>query len=691
MFRGQDWRVPERQLTGRWQNQICLHRRKLLPTPLVHLCCPVRNNTWRLSVPLLPAEGDRVFNQQPTTFMTTTAASRLFGFAIFEPFPRLCWGLASLCAWLLGGLPAHAGLKPPTPDYFLAAPKDRENELRWAATPRAARYTIRVANAAAGPFTAVATGLTATVWMHTNLANGQARHYQISALNEYGESDTSATLSATPSAPVLDWLVAGAKVEKLAGGFLFTEGPVWSNEEGGYLVFSDIDANRLVRWSPRTGTTTFRMPSNRANGNTRDALGRLITCEQTGRRVSRTELDGTVVTLVNMYSNRTFNAPNDAVVKSDGTIWFTDPNYGGSDAQPGRYVYGFHPDDVSGTLRVAATGFDQPNGLCFSPDESKLYVADSGAPTRIRVFDVMPDNTLSTGRVFTTVTPGAPDGIRADAAGRVFSSAGDGVQIFGTNGALLGRILTPEAAANVGFGGASNQMMFITARTSLYGVTRLPDLLVTNVQRFPTSPRRGQTVFFRATIKNQGTGPTPAGMPLRVMISIGGTNIVWSDNFTGTLPPDASVVVTCNAGVNGPSWIAPGGTHNMRAWVDDQDRVSESNETNNVFTANFSVANAADTDGDGHDDPMEGQAGTNPQDPNSVLRLISSAQDGANGITLTWASVSNRTYRITCKGDLNEVVWSELTGPIRATDTATTWRTNFPAGTGPIFFRIRTP
>ena len=600
--------------------------------------------------------------------------------------------LSVFCVSLAGVLPASAGLEPPTPNQFFAAPGDQQVELQWLPAPRAAHYTIKAGSQAAGPFTNVATGVAATAWLHTNLVNGRAYHYVISASNDYGESDNSPTLTATPSAPVLDWLAAGAKVEKLAGGFSFVEGPVWSEAEGGYLVFSDIDANRLVRWSPRTGATTFRTPSNRANGNTRDAAGRLITCEQTGRRVSRTEIDGTVSTLVNTYSNKTFNAPNDVVVKSDGTIWFTDPNYGGSDAQPGRYVYRFHPDNAAGTLRVAATGFDQPNGLCFSPDESLLYVADSGGTGRVRAFDVMPDNTLGTGRVFTVVAPGAPDGMRVDSAGRLFSSAGDGVQIFDTNGVRLGRIPTPEAPANVGFGGASNQMLFITARTSLYGITRLPDLIITSVRRFPVSPRRGQVVFFSATVKNQGTGSTPAGQPLRLTFSLGGiTNVVWSDHFTESLPPDAPVVLNGNAGINGPGWTAVGGSQILIASVDDQSQIAESIETNNFSTVTFSVATTPDTDGDGFDDAIENAIGTNPLDPNSVFRFISNARDAANNITLTWASVSNRTYRIACKGSLDELFWSDLTGPIRATNSTTSWSTNLPASVREVFFKVRTP
>jgi gluconolactonase len=575
------------------------------------------------------------------------------------------------------------------PDHFLAAPGDRQIRLSWRAVSRATTYAVKTGPTATGPFTNVVAEVTASELSLAGLTNGRTYNLVVSAVNEHGASDNSAVLSVVPSAAILDWLPAGAKVEKLAGGFQFIEGPVWVPAEGGYLIFSDINANRLIRWSPASGPTTFRMPSGQANGNTLDAEGRLLTCEHANRRVSRTEGNGTVISLVDRFRGLTFNAPNDVAVKSDGTIWFTDPNYGAGQTQPGRYVYWFHPSNGNATVTALVTNFDQPNGICFSPDESKLYVADSGGPHHIRVFDVRSDNTLSTGRVFAVINPGVPDGIRTDAAGRLFSSAGDGVQIFDPDGTLLGRILTPESPANLCFGGPGNDMLFITARTSLYGITRQPDLVVTSVRRFPLSPRRGQSVLFSATVKNQGTGPIPTGTPLRVAFTIGAsTNVVWSDSFSGGLPPDASVAVNCNAGVAGATWTAVSGGHAVRVVVDDLERVTESNETNNLFTFALSVVNTADSDGDGHDDAIENFAGTNPQDSNSVLRILAAERAGAT-VTFTWASVSNKVYHLACKGSFSESVWSDLSPAIIASNTVTSWSAVVPPGASPVFFRVR--
>jgi gluconolactonase len=264
---------------------------------------------------------------------------------------------------------------------------------------------------------------------------------------------------------------ATAKLEKLATGMRFTEGPQWIPRDGGYLVFSDIPANELKKWTKSEGVTTFRAPSNNANGNTLDLEGRLLTAEHGARRVSRTEKDGTVVTLVDSYNGKKLNSPNDLVVKSDGTIWFTDPPYGirpEQKEQPGNFVYRFDPKTKS--IAPVVTDFDMPNGLCFSPDEKKLYIADSGKPRHIRVFDVQEDGTLANGRVFCTIDAGVPDGIRADRDGRIWSSAGDGVQIFAPDGKRFGRIPVPESAANLAFGGENMSTLFITARKSLYSI-----------------------------------------------------------------------------------------------------------------------------------------------------------------------------------------------------------------------------
>ena len=260
----------------------------------------------------------------------------------------------------------------------------------------------------------------------------------------------------------------GAKVEKLAGELRFTEGPVWI-EEGSYLVFSDIPANELKKWTPE-GLSTFRNPSQNANGNTVDLQGRLVSAEHSGRRVSLTQKDGKAETVVDQFEGKKFNSPNDVVVKSDGSYWFTDPDYGlGQNKREveGNWVYRYDPKSKKTTALVK--DFDKPNGLCFSPDEKKLYVADSGRPRHIRVFEVTGD-TVTEGKVFCTIDKGGPDGIRSDAAGRIFSSAGDGVHIFSPDGKLIGKILVPESPANLCFGGKDFKTLYITARTGLYKI-----------------------------------------------------------------------------------------------------------------------------------------------------------------------------------------------------------------------------
>jgi gluconolactonase len=228
----------------------------------------------------------------------------------------------------------------------------------------------------------------------------------------------------------------------------------------------------------RGGVTSFRKPSQNANGNTLDRAGLLLTCEHSGRRVAIREKDGTVKTVVDSFEGKKLNSPNDVVVRSDGTIWFTDPEYGLKNKpgpkekedkpQPGNYVY--RHDPKRGKTTAVVRDFVQPNGLAFSPDEKKLYVADSGTPRHIRVFDVSADGSVSNGRVFCTIDKGGPDGIRVDQAGRVWSSAGDGVQIFAPDGKRIGKILVGEAPANLCFGGDDGKTLFMTARKSLYAI-----------------------------------------------------------------------------------------------------------------------------------------------------------------------------------------------------------------------------
>ncbi len=267
-------------------------------------------------------------------------------------------------------------------------------------------------------------------------------------------------------------LHAGAKLQKLAGDMKFTEGPVWVARDGGYLIFSDIPSDELKRWSMRDGMSTFRKPSHQTNGNTLDGEGRLISCEHAARRVTRTEAGGAVTVLVDSFEGKKFNSPNDAAVRADGSIWFTDPPYGLPQGARRKleknHVFRFDPQTKQ--IAIVADDFDMPNGLCFSPDERTLYVADSGKPHHIRAFDVSSDGALTHGRIFCTIDVGVPDGIRCDEHGHVWSSAGDGVHVFTSDGKLVGKIPVPETPTNLCFGGDDGHTLFITAQTSLYSI-----------------------------------------------------------------------------------------------------------------------------------------------------------------------------------------------------------------------------
>lgn len=279
-----------------------------------------------------------------------------------------------------------------------------------------------------------------------------------------------------------DLTVPIAEVEELYDGCRWAEGPVWFNEHS-TLVWSDIPNRRLLRWIEGEGVSVFRSESNFANGNTRDRQGRLVSCEHGGRRVTRTEADGTIKVIADHYNGTKLNSPNDVVVKSDGTVWFTDPNYGimsdyegyQSDMeQDGCYVYCVNPD--TGDIKVVADDFVKPNGLAFSEDEKILYIADSGrshdpdGPHHIRALDVADDNTLSNSRVFCEVNPGVPDGFRVDVQGNVWTSCGDGVICFAKDGTALGKIKIPQMVANITFGGPKRNRLFIAANKSLYAV-----------------------------------------------------------------------------------------------------------------------------------------------------------------------------------------------------------------------------
>ena len=282
--------------------------------------------------------------------------------------------------------------------------------------------------------------------------------------------------------------INNAGVERLYTGTRWAEGPVWFGD-GRYLLFSDIPNNRMLRWLEDTGeVSVFRSPSNYSNGNTRDRQGRLVTCEHDSRRVTRTEHDGTITVLADHFQNKPFNAPNDLAVHSDGAIWFTDPGYGIMSNYEGHKaafelpanVYRLDPNTHE--IAVVASDMDKPNGICFSPEEKKLYIVDTGEPKHsgdprpIRVYDVEDGKRLKNGRLFVNMAPGSSDGIRCDVDGNVWSAAGwgpdgfNGVHVFAPDGALIGKIHLPETCANLCFGGAKKNRLFMAASQSLYAV-----------------------------------------------------------------------------------------------------------------------------------------------------------------------------------------------------------------------------
>jgi gluconolactonase len=275
---------------------------------------------------------------------------------------------------------------------------------------------------------------------------------------------------------------ASERLDTLFSDCRWAEGPAYF-AAGRYLVFSDNPNNRMLRFDECTGAVgVFREPSFNSNGNTVDRNGRLVSCEHGMRRVSRTEHDGTITTIADRHQGKRLNSPNDVVVKSDGSVWFSDPTYGidsdyeGNKAeseQSGNFVY--RVDPVSGETRIAVDDFVQPNGLAFSPDESVLYIADTGrthrenGPAHIRKFAVGPNGALSDQGVFAECTAGLFDGFRLDTDGRIWTSAADGVHCYDPDGSLIGKILVPEVVANVCFGGPKRNYLYICATHHLYG------------------------------------------------------------------------------------------------------------------------------------------------------------------------------------------------------------------------------
>jgi gluconolactonase len=264
-----------------------------------------------------------------------------------------------------------------------------------------------------------------------------------------------------------DWM------ERLFSDGRWTEGPAYV-PAGRYLVFSDIPNDRILRWDETTGAVgVLRQPADFANGHTIDRLGRLVSCEQGTRRVTRTEHDGSLTVLADRYRDKRFNSPNDVVERSDGSIWFTDPSYGiDSDYEGNRapaeldgcHVYRIDPD---GDVHRVADDFDRPNGLAFSADEGTLYIADSRR-NHLRRFTVTDGGTLSGGDIFVTCDAGTFDGVRLDAEGRIWAAAHDGLHCFAPDGVLLGKLHVPEIVSNLTFGGPRRNFLFITASSSVY-------------------------------------------------------------------------------------------------------------------------------------------------------------------------------------------------------------------------------
>lgn len=276
-----------------------------------------------------------------------------------------------------------------------------------------------------------------------------------------------------------DLLKPGEKLERLATGAIWSEGPVYFPEDDSVL-WSDIPNNRLLRWSAKDGLSVWRQPSNFENGHYRDLEGRLVSCEHGGRCISRTEPDGRKIVLVDRYEGKRLNSPNDLVVKSDGTIWFTDPPYGilsdyegyKAESELGDcYVFRFDPG--SGELSIVTDEAVEPNGLAFSPDEKILYVADTSAALDsncIMAFEVLDGRKVGNGRTFAVISPGLPDGFRVDILGNIFTSSADSVQIYASDRTHLGKIMVPEKVGNLTFGGPRHDRLFIAASSSLYSL-----------------------------------------------------------------------------------------------------------------------------------------------------------------------------------------------------------------------------
>ncbi len=291
-----------------------------------------------------------------------------------------------------------------------------------------------------------------------------------------------------PSIEVLDprfqkYLLFHARVERLYNDCRWSEGPVWFGDQRA-LIWSDIPNDRMLKWEEETGAVSTYRRGGHTNGNTRDRLGRLVSCQHGHRSVTRTEIDGTITVLADSYQGKRLNSPNDVVVKSDGSIWFTDPVFGilshyeGGVAEPELPTHVYRIDGETGEITVLIEGINQPNGLCFSPGEDRLYLVESrGEPRKIHVYDVSDDGlSVTNGRLFVDAGErGTPDGFRCDMDGNLWAGWGigeglDGVRVFASDGTAIGHIHLPERCANLCFGGPHRTRLFMAASKSLYSL-----------------------------------------------------------------------------------------------------------------------------------------------------------------------------------------------------------------------------
>jgi gluconolactonase len=269
---------------------------------------------------------------------------------------------------------------------------------------------------------------------------------------------------------------SGAKIEKVAGGFKFTEGPIWVKEGAGYLLFSDIGNDAIMKWTPSGTVSTFRKPSDRSNGLTLDKQGRLIICDQANRRMSRLEPNGTLTVLASTYQNRRFNSPNDAVYGSEGSLYFTDPPYGLSNPSLQELNFqGVFRLAPNGTVQLLVRNLSRPNGIALSPDEKTLYVANSDSNNKVwMAYTLGTTGGVSNGRVFYNASQaneeGLPDGLKVDIQGNLYCTGPGGVWVFSPQGTHLGTIKPPEVATNCHWGDQDGKTLYITATTGLYRI-----------------------------------------------------------------------------------------------------------------------------------------------------------------------------------------------------------------------------